>query len=786
MFASSLLVATLALVPAPADDLTARLDDLLFRLEDAQGTYRWMLVDELQEVAQEDSLLSVPHLANRSEELPATVQLVVGGALVELDATDRAAEILLPLLDTPQRTETLALLADRSFRDLDPVTERLADMLKDTRLPTAERIDVARTLYHISRRKTKTEAHKFLLDALESDDPELSADAAFSLAEIKDYPNARPVLKVLAADPGPRGQLARAYIETDDKIRYYVERQIRWTEQPGEPTSDEDHTGPGSLDVLEELIDKVQEHHLIGDQIVGPEGRERLVTAAAKGMLNSLDPHSTYFSSAEFERWILDLRRNYAGIGAYVDTIDDWFTITRPIYSGPAYREGLQSGDRIIEVDGWPTYGHDNDEIIRRLKGEPGTRVTVKTWREGWDDFRTVTVDREVIHIPSVSSSMLPGGVGYAEVVGFAEGTSEELLVALDGLRQQGMRGFVLDLRNNSGGYLSEAVNMSSLFLEPNQLVVYSEGRSAPREEYYSRNIRGRFDGPMVVLVNERSASASEIVAGALKVAERAQIVGDKTFGKGSVQQAMPMDARPGDRLKRDRNYNGLYDPGDDFEDVDGDAAYTYPVNVKITNARYYLADGTSVHTERDLDGRVTLEGGIVPDVEVAFDGLEPWENNELAKLRDRMIERAEDAAAAADPEADPDPMAGPRFKSDFQRYVDEQWTTHRDLFLSLADSDDREAQRYPEFDAFRAALDTHLTDDTVRRLLRIEVRDRVADARGVQFPGFGLVGDWQEDSQLQAALRTLFDAMAVDMATVEGYALIAQGGGDAAGPDAR
>lgn len=764
----SLLAVALLLSPAAPDELTDRLDDVLFRLENAQGARTWDLASELRDAARADSIQAVPHLLQAARGADSELRLVIGRTLLDLDAPDEAAEVLLGLLSGDAAVDALGMLADKAFRRVSAVAEALSDELEKPGAPS-RRIALARTLYKVSRSgRSRTTARRVLLDTLESDDPDVRAEGALALAEISDFEPARSVLRTLTADPGPRGQLARAYLDMDEKVTYYTDKLYRQSEQSGGGSVNSGRpawgneaysSGPGSLDVLEELIDKIQTHHLLGEELDDREGRERLISAAAKGMLSSLDQHSTYFSSKEYERWILDLRRNYAGIGAYVDTLNGVFTITKPIYSGPAYGAGLQSGDQILRVDGWETYNQTNDEIIRRLKGEPGTEVTVTVYRNGWHKERDFVVERNVIHIDSVQYDLLPGDIGYAEVLSFAEDTWRELALAVDDMKSQGMRGLILDLRNNSGGYLNEAVSMCSLFMNPGELVVYTEGRGVNRENFYTHPLPavvakdGRprrvepYLGPLTVLVNPRSASASEIVSGALQEAERAQIVGSKTFGKGSVQQAMPIESRPGDRLLTDPNGNRVYDPGEQYDDVDGDGKYSYPVNAKITNARYYLKSGRSLHTERDLDGRIVKYGGVEPDVATGFEGLAGWENHELAVLFDALGE------------ADP-----------FRDYVRDHWDEHSELFMELAAGDDHDTSRYPAWDEFRAALDTPLPDDTLRLVLRARVRDRVADARGKAFPGGVIYGDWQEDNQLQLAIAVLADELSLDLGSYDAY----------------
>jgi C-terminal peptidase prc len=387
--------------------------------------------------------------------------------------------------------------------------------------------------------------------------------------------------------------------------------------------------------------------------------------------------------------------------------------------------------------------------------------VEISVHRDGWDEPRKFALTREVIHIPSVNSEMLPGGIGYVELTQFAEDTSDELGKALVEMRGEGMQGLILDLRNNSGGYLEEAVKVSSLFLKPGDLVCYTQGRTADRIDYPATKDSRHWDGPLVVLVNERSASASEIVSGALQDHHRALLVGEKTFGKGSVQQAMALDTRQGDPLTRDKNHNGVYDPGEDeYEDKDGNGQYTWPSEVKITNARYYLPSGRSIHTELDIDGQVIQKGGVSPDHEVVMTWMEPWENAELANAFDRLHKGT--------PE-------GEKFKSPFTKYVEDHFDANKKLFYDLADDDGKDAQRYPDFDALKAQLGTHLPDDTLRKLLRVAVRDRVQDDRGRLFVGINFLGDWQEDTQLQDAIRSVADKASVDLTGIQSYRFFAQ-----------
>ncbi|HTE06170.1 MAG TPA: HEAT repeat domain-containing protein, partial [Planctomycetota bacterium] len=288
-----LLAALMPLGLLQAGDLPTRLQGLLSQLETSKGATTWDLARELRDVAGQDSMSAAPLLVSAAAGSSDPVKLIIGETLVGIQAPDAAAGVLLPLVGGSHSQEALAVLADKSFKDVPAVGDQLAERLAQP-LPAEERIDLARTLYKASSDKAHQQAREVLLDALQSDDADTRAMAALALAEIKDYISARPVLKTLESDPGPRGRLARAYLEVDNKIEYYISRMNRQTDQVSAPTAAETGApsagGVGTLDVLDELIKRVQANHLMGEQLQGPQGREFLITAAAKGLLAALDP----------------------------------------------------------------------------------------------------------------------------------------------------------------------------------------------------------------------------------------------------------------------------------------------------------------------------------------------------------------------------------------------------------------------------------------------------------------------------------------------------------------
>jgi carboxyl-terminal processing protease len=336
--------------------------------------------------------------------------------------------------------------------------------------------------------------------------------------------------------------------------------------------------------------------------------RSKLVQSALRGMVGSLDPFSAYMDPEEGEQLRETLTGEYGGIGAYVNLVDGVFTIVSPIYGGPADKAGLRSMDRILEVDGIKTTGEIMTKTISRLKGKPGTEVKAKVFRRGWTEPREFAITRDLINVDSVMWETLPGGLGYIRVVRFApEKTLAELRAALADFDKAGVRGLVLDLRDNPGGYLVSAVSLANEFLPGGKVIVSSRGRRVRQTDHRSDGTGRHAELPLVVLVNSGSASASEILAGALRDHKRARLVGEKTYGKGSVQEQMPLRTEPG-------------------------------ASLKLTVAKYYLPGGDCVH-----------ETGITPDVpEPADEQVTPgWKYEEVGKVVDQLDEWAAGAYRA-------------------------------------------------------------------------------------------------------------------------------------------
>jgi carboxyl-terminal processing protease len=311
---------------------------------------------------------------------------------------------------------------------------------------------------------------------------------------------------------------------------------------------------------------------------VEPPDQDRLIRGAIRGMVETLDPHSTFLDPEEYRILASDTQGRFGGIGVAIDVRDGWLVVHSVTEGTPAARAGIRPGDRFLTIDGWAARDMPISQAIRRMRGEPGTEVRVRIRREGVEDAIELTLRREVIQVDAVEARVLPDRIVYVKVRSFQETTTSELRAALDRAVDEtraagGVAGVLLDLRGNPGGLLDEAVLVADEFLEDG-VIVSTRGRNGRLlEEARARAEGTRPRWPMVVLVDHWSASAAEIVAGALQDHRRATVVGTRTWGKGSVQNVIELP--------------------------DGSA-------LKLTVARYYTPNGTSIQAN-----------GIEPDVEV-------------------------------------------------------------------------------------------------------------------------------------------------------------------------
>lgn len=298
-----------------------------------------------------------------------------------------------------------------------------------------------------------------------------------------------------------------------------------------------------SLKIFTEVFSLIQKNY------VEEANPKELLRGAIKGMLNSLDPHSSFMTPEQYKEMQVDTKGEFGGIGIQIGVKDSHLTVIAPIEGTPADRAGIKAGDRIVKINGEPTKDMSLQDAVGKMRGSKGTSVTITIIREGITEPKDFTMVRDIIKIKSVRSKMLEDGIGYIRVSQFQEQTGSDLAEALKGLEKENAHSLVLDLRNNPGGLLNIAVEVTGEFIPPGKLVVFIKGRNGEKSEYVTDAKRPYYNLPMIVLVNEGSASASEIVAGAVQDWGRSIVLGTQTFGKGSVQTVIPLSDGSGLRL---------------------------------------------------------------------------------------------------------------------------------------------------------------------------------------------------------------------------------------------
>ena len=280
-----------------------------------------------------------------------------------------------------------------------------------------------------------------------------------------------------------------------------------------------------------------------------------LVYGAIKGMLSELDPHTNFMEPTAYKEMQVDTKGEFGGLGIQISVKDKKLVVIAPIEDTPAWNAGIKAGDYIFKIDNELTRDLSLANAVEKMRGPKGTKVILTIVREGVKDPMEFTLVRDVIKIKSVKYKMLEGDIGYIRLTQFQERTGEDMENALEDLEKQNMKSLVLDLRNNPGGLLKVSIQVSELFIKGGKLIVSVKGREGEKEEYLSSATKAREDYPIVVLVNEGSASASEIVAGALQDWERGIILGTQTFGKGSVQTVFSLSDGSGMRLTTAKYY---------------------------------------------------------------------------------------------------------------------------------------------------------------------------------------------------------------------------------------
>jgi carboxyl-terminal processing protease len=389
--------------------------------------------------------------------------------------------------------------------------------------------------------------------------------------------------------------------------------------QEAQQGKNEEDNGYSQISIFAKAIELIRQDYVDGSKT----SYHDLITAAMKGMLSSLDPHSQFMNPDDFRDMQEDTRSRFNGLGIEVSMKNGLPTVVTAMEDTPAARAGILSGDQILKINGASTERMDLQDAINILRGPAGRRVTLTLLRPSTKEIKDYTLDRAEIKVRSVKGAELldeeltgPFRIGYIRLIQFNEPTAEELSKALDELQKAGMQALILDLRNNPGGLLNSAVDVCAQFLPPRSKVVSTQGRMASQQHDYSTSgaKKDRPNFPMALLINEGSASGAEIVAGALKDLHRAILVGETTFGKGSVQNVMQMP--------------------------DGSA-------VRFTTAKYYTP------------GRQVIQGnGVTPNIRVVMtaeqeralialrnaENVKPEDEKNIIKTKDPQMLRAIDA----------------------------------------------------------------------------------------------------------------------------------------------
>jgi carboxyl-terminal processing protease len=352
---------------------------------------------------------------------------------------------------------------------------------------------------------------------------------------------------------------------------------------------------------------------IIQNQYVDETEPREVIYGAVRGMLRALDPHSSFLDPESYREMQVETSGAFGGLGIEITVRDDQLTVVAPIEGTPAWRAGVQPGDKIIKIEGIATKDMSLTDAVKRMRGPKGSKVTISIMREGLKELLDVSVTREIIQVQSVKTQEIEPGLGYLRIRQFQERTARDLEVGIEKLEKTGrLAGLVLDLRNNPGGLLSSAVEVSEKFLGDGKLVVYTEGRVRNQNMRFVAHAKHAVsDLPMVVLVNHGSASASEIVAGAIQDHGRGVVLGQQTFGKGSVQTIIPLPDGSG---------------------------------LRLTTAKYFTPKGRSIHGK-----------GIEPDIIVEPPKEDPVAKPPTAPLseaeqvkRDMQLQRALDILKAS------------------------------------------------------------------------------------------------------------------------------------------
>ncbi|GHS95190.1 hypothetical protein FACS1894139_18560 [Planctomycetales bacterium] len=672
-----LLTLLLAAAPLFAADYAAPVQKILATI--AADEPVWDYIDQIAKIAPADG---GDDFAEQLGKLAAAAQptdkIVIGGALLAVGEQKDGTLVLQQVIEN-QAVELLLRLDAATLLGAsggEYAANRLRFMLNDEAVPPLLQVELAKSLWQL----TFDPAAKARLKKIafgESKKSRAAIDATLALGQIGQYESDKPddalraALRDLSAFPGSVGAQAKLLILADEKNQQTVK------------------SSSFATNLLTEIVDKIHTRYAFDENNEEEADRakaDKLAARASRALVQSLDDFSDYLDEEDYQEMLNSMHGDYGGIGAYVGMRSGLFVILTPMFGKPAQKAGLQAMDVITKIDGEDIGRKSLEQTVKLLKGEPDTTVKLTVIRKGFTEPHDFTVRREVITLPMMFKEELPGNIGYIRLTGFQEdparriSTASELKRALGELKKNGMKGLILDLRNNPGGLLTEAVAVCENFLQRSDLVVYSKGTFQPRRNYISKVIgQPTYTGPLVVLVNGGSASASEIVSGALRDHKRATLVGTKTFGKGSVQMLLPVETTRG------------------------------ASRLKLTIAKYYLPSGECIH------GR---DKGIKPHVEVEEEKL----TDAARELRIKELENRDVTLW---------------LEENFDRHREE-------FMALLVAGDDRDPEKYPGFDDLYKLLTEKYPDlvgacggaldkQTVREELRSTLFAFLRENRGIE-----------------------------------------------------
>lgn len=656
-------------VPVAGQDFAQQVDRIFDGIEASKGKTLFHAIRDLKELGRS----AVEDVRRGLRRADPNVRIATAAYLYSNDFRDEAVDVLLLVAtqsrDAESRQTAAGMLGvlvkeDASIpaRRKKEISDNVAKAARESNdLPT--RVHLWLSVWTLSG---NPDAKRNLIDLFrKAEDKDLRDDAALALAEMDGLlvPGVKDQLRTLATEPSPKGKLAKAYLDTD-RLLEEAQRKLERTTPATGPKS-----GNYDFSILTEVLDTFKQNYHDPKKIESET--RRLIEQAARGIAGSLDPFSAYYDRDAIKAMREDLGSAYGGIGARVSMRKDrsgvaWLTIEEPIFSGPAYAAGLRSNDKIVEVEGESTANKELTDLVRKLRGQPGTKVKIKVVSVRWEKPRDFEIVRGQVTLESVQHTLLPGGIGYIKQTTFGQDEDERIAAAIRSMIDQGAKALVFDLRGNSGGYLDTSVRIANLFLEPNKIVVRIDAQNPNTDKTTHRTTRKPVTNlPLAVLVDGGSASASEIVAGALRDHKRAILIGEKTFGKGSVQRLYYLDATGRETA------------------------------VRVTIARWFLPNGETI--EKDPQDK----SGILPNVEVHPPAPDLFKEREWERLR-----------------------ANPAL----EKYIERIYPQNKELLRRLAVYDEHDPSKYPGFEEFYQSTGTRATREEVRELVRDYVRRRVQD----------------------------------------------------------